>query len=87
MPSAGRINSNLIGPTGASVWIAHESFLAIERKFCPCNRISNPRDDRWRFIMATGRDLTGVATKAAYFCLAAATIVFAAMLLLTGLHP
>jgi hypothetical protein len=71
----------------AAVRVTEESFIPVDRKFCPCNRISTLRDDHWRFIMNTGRDMTDVATKAAYFCLAAATIVFAAMLLLTGIHP
>jgi hypothetical protein len=37
--------------------------------------------------MANGYALSDVATKAAYFCLAAAAFVFVVMLLLTGLHP
>ena len=37
--------------------------------------------------MTTDRDLSAVATKAVYFCLATVTIIFVAMLLLTGLHP
>jgi hypothetical protein len=32
-------------------------------------------------------NLTGVATKTAYFSLAAAAFIFVAMLLLTSLHP
>jgi hypothetical protein len=37
--------------------------------------------------MATGYAVSDVATKAAYFSLAAAAFVFVAMLLLTTLHP
>jgi hypothetical protein len=37
--------------------------------------------------MTTGYVLTDVATKAAYFSLAAAAVIFVSMLLLTGLHP
>jgi hypothetical protein len=37
--------------------------------------------------MTTGYAVSDVATKTAYFCLAAAALVFVAMLLLTGLHP
>lgn len=37
--------------------------------------------------MATGYAVSDIATKAAYFCLAAAAFVFVVMLLLTGIHP
>jgi hypothetical protein len=37
--------------------------------------------------MTTGYAVSDVATKAAYFSLAAAAFVFVAMLLLTALHP
>jgi hypothetical protein len=37
--------------------------------------------------MATGYAVSDVATKAAYFGLAAAAFVFVTMLLLTTLHP
>ena len=37
--------------------------------------------------MTTGYVAPGIAIKAAYFCLAAAALVFVLMLLLTSLHP
>jgi hypothetical protein len=37
--------------------------------------------------MITGNMLADIATKAVYFLLAAAALVFVSMLLLTGLHP
>jgi hypothetical protein len=37
--------------------------------------------------MTTSFAFADVATKAAYFGLAAATFIFVSMLLLTGLHP
>jgi hypothetical protein len=37
--------------------------------------------------MTTGYALADVATKVAYFSLAAAAFIFVSMLLLTGLHP